>query len=69
MNVTSLHLDIERCITLSLQMPYIYGAPSTARNLIYIYGQDILLGIVYIYGRDILLGILLLEPCILLIYA
>jgi hypothetical protein len=24
---------------------------------------------IYIYGRDILLGILLLEPCILLIYA
>ena len=42
--------------TLSLLMPYIYGAPSTARNLAS-----------YIYGRDILLGILLLEPCISLI--
>jgi hypothetical protein len=29
---------------------YIYGAPSKARNL------------TYIYGRDFLLGILLLEP-------
>jgi hypothetical protein len=36
---------------------YIYGAPSKARNL------------TYIYGRDILLGNLLLEPCISLIYA
>jgi hypothetical protein len=50
-------------LTLSLLMSYIYiyiyGAPSKARNLTYI----------YIYGRDFLLGILLLEPCISLIYA
>jgi hypothetical protein len=38
-------------------MSYIYGAPSKARNL------------TYIYVRDFLLGILLLEPCISLIYA
>jgi hypothetical protein len=46
-------------LTLSLLMSYIYGAPSKARFLTYI----------YIYGRDFLLGILLLEPCISLIYA
>jgi hypothetical protein len=45
-------------LTLSLLMSYIYGAPSTARNLTSC-----------IYGRDFLLGILLLEPCISLIYA
>jgi hypothetical protein len=44
-------------LTLSLLMSYIHGAPSKARNLTYIYGQDFLL------------GILLLEPCISLIYA
>jgi hypothetical protein len=40
-------------LTLNLLMSYIiyiYGAPSKARNL------------TYIYGRDFLLGILLLEP-------
>jgi hypothetical protein len=44
-------------LTLSLLMSYIYGAPSKARNLTYIHGQDFLL------------EILLLEPCISLIYA
>jgi hypothetical protein len=44
-------------LTLSLLMSHIYGAPSKARHL------------TYIYGRDFLLGILLLEPCISLIYA
>jgi hypothetical protein len=40
-------------------MSYIYGAPSEARNLMScIYMDEIFL-----------LGILLLEPCILLIYA
>jgi hypothetical protein len=46
------------CLTLSLLMSYIYGAPSRARNLMS-----------YIYGRDFLLRILLLELYILLIYA
>jgi hypothetical protein len=55
---TSRDLDwIQQLLTLSLLMSYIYGAPSKARNLTYIYGQDFLL------------GILLLEPCITLIYA
>jgi hypothetical protein len=58
-----LHLGFVLCLnevqylTLSLLMSYIYGALSKARNLM------------YIYGRDFLLGILLLEPCILLIGA
>jgi hypothetical protein len=47
-------------LSLSLLMSYIYGATSNARNLT---------SYIYIYGRDFLLGILLLEPCILLIYA
>jgi hypothetical protein len=46
------------CLTLSLLMSYIYGAPSKARNLT-----------LYIYVRDCLLGILLLEPRVSLIYA
>jgi hypothetical protein len=46
------------CLTLSLLMWYIYGAPSKARNLTSC-----------IHGRDFLLGILLLEPCISLMYA
>jgi hypothetical protein len=43
-------LFLYKALTLSLLMLYKYGAPSKARNL------------TYIYGRDILLGILLLEP-------
>jgi hypothetical protein len=43
-------------LTLSLLMSYIYGAPSKATNLM-------------LYGRGFLLGILLLEMCVLLIYA
>jgi hypothetical protein len=50
-------LDRSALTTTPPQTLYIYGAPSNARNL------------TYIYGRDFLLGILLLEPCISLIYA
>jgi hypothetical protein len=50
------HLNF-RFLTLSLLMSYIYGAPSKARNLM------------YIYGRDFSLRILLLELCFSLIYA
>jgi hypothetical protein len=45
-------------LTLTLLIPYIYGAPSKARNLTSC-----------IHRRDFLLGILLLEPWISLIYA
>jgi hypothetical protein len=51
------HFVLMLCLTFSLLMSHMYGAPSKARNL------------KYIYGRDFLLGILLLEPCISLIYA
>jgi hypothetical protein len=59
------------CLTLSLLLSYIYGAPSKARYLtyIYIYIHTYIYIYIHIYGRDLLLGILLLEPCISLIYA
>jgi hypothetical protein len=56
MMTSSLEKPQQTYLALTLLMSYIYGAPSKARNLTYIYGQDFLM------------GILLLEPCISLIY-